>query len=56
VHKELGPGVPDPPKEIAEIKNSESRHRLAAGTRVLAKSVLCGLHHEYSLVPTAART
>ena len=31
----------------AAIPKSESRHRLAAGALVLAKSVLGGLHHEY---------
>jgi len=55
VHKELGPCVPGPPKDIVPIAKSESRHRLAAGTLVLAKSVLNGLHHEYSLRATTAR-
>ena len=55
-HSSLGPGVPDPPQELAVIQRSESRHRLAAGTLVLARSVLGGLHHEYFLVapPTSA--
>ena len=48
-HRSLGPGVPDPPKEVAISPRSASRHRLAAGALVLAKSVLGGLHHEYSL-------
>jgi putative transposase len=48
-HSALGPGVPDPPREIALVPNFSSRHRLAAGAFVLAKSVLGGLHHEYSL-------
>jgi hypothetical protein len=55
VHMELGPGVPDPPKEMAEIANSETRHRLAAGALVLTKSILGGLHHEYSLGTATAR-
>jgi hypothetical protein len=50
-HKSLGPGVPDPPKVISVGPKSESRHRMAAGAFVLAKSVLGGLHHEYSLGP-----
>jgi transposase InsO family protein len=54
VHKALGPGVPDPPKDIVTMARSESRHRLAAGTLVLAKSVLGGLHHEYSVAAVAA--
>lgn len=48
-HSALGPGVPDPPAGSVVVPKSESRHRLAAGTLVLAKSVLGGLHHEYSL-------
>ena len=53
-HSALGPGVPDPPQVRAVVPKPESRHRLAAGTLVLAKPVLGGLHHEYSLaMPTA---
>jgi putative transposase len=48
-HSSSGPGVPDPPQQLALISKSGSRHRLAVGTLVLAKSVLAGLHHEYSL-------
>ena len=54
-HSALGPGVPDPPQELAVIPRSEFRHRLAAGALVLAKSVLGGLHHEYSLATVRAR-
>ncbi len=53
-HSALGPGVPDPPKEQVLIPKPETRHRLAAGALVLAKSVLGGLHHEYSLAPASA--
>ena len=53
-HSSLGPGVPDPPREIAVIRNTESRHRLAAGSLVLARSVLAALHHEYLLAPAIA--
>jgi transposase InsO family protein len=55
-HSKLGPGVPDPPQDLTRIRNSAPRHRLAAGARVLAKSVLGGLHHEYFLatVPASA--
>jgi len=49
-HGALGPGVPDPPSEVSVLPKSETRHRLAAGSLVLAKSILGGLHHEYSLV------
>ena len=42
----LGPGVPDPPSARAPTKN----RRFTAGERLIvsAKSVLGGLHHEYS--------
>ena len=55
-HGALGPGVPDPPKGLALVPKSENRHRLAAGALVLAKSILGGLHHEYSLVTARAGT
>ena len=52
----LGPGVPSPPEIASVVPKPESRHRLPAGTVVHAKSVLGGLHHEYSLaaVPASA--
>jgi len=53
-HSMLGPGVPDPPLELAVVPKSESRHRLAAGVLVLARSVLSGLHHEYLLATAPA--
>jgi len=53
-HSALGPGVPDPPKECVKVPKSTSRHRLAAGALVRVKSVLGGLHHEYSLVAAPA--
>jgi putative transposase len=53
-HSSLGPGVPDPPSELAMLTKSVFRHRLAAGAIVLAKSVLGGLHHEYSLATAPA--
>jgi putative transposase len=47
-HSSLGPGVPDPPaNSIAPL--SPSRHRLDDFCAVYAKTVLGGLHHEYSL-------
>ena len=48
------PRVPGPPLSSARVPESESRHRLAAGALVLAKSVLGGLHHEYSTATTPA--
>ena len=53
-HSSLGPSVPDPPKGLVLMRNSESRHQLAAGVLVRAQSVLSGLHHEYLLVPATA--
>jgi transposase InsO family protein len=53
-HSRLGSGVPDPPRGAAVLLKSESQHRLAAGTHVLAKSVLGGLHHEYSIATASA--
>ncbi len=51
----LGPGVPDPPRAAELIPKSQTRHRLAAGALVLVKSVLGGLHHEYSSVADVSR-
>jgi putative transposase len=50
-HMALGPGVPDPPAQAVRFQARESRHRIREGLVVLAKSVLSGLHHEYSAVP-----
>ena len=50
-HMALGPGVPDPPRKSAVLWPQQSRHRIGEGLVVLAKSVLGGLHHEYSLAP-----
>jgi putative transposase len=52
-HSALGPGVPDPPQPTAVFRN-RSRHRLAAGALVRVRSVLSGLHHEYSLATIAS--
>jgi putative transposase len=51
-HSSLGPGVPDPPGILAMVQKVKSRHRLGEGVAVLAKSVLGGLHHEYSMAPS----
>jgi putative transposase len=48
-HSALGPGVPDLPQKHGVIPVLETRRRLAADALVLVKSVLSGLHHEYSL-------
>ena len=53
-HSSLAPGVPDPAATLATVRKLESRHRLGEGVVVLAKSVLGGLHHEYSMAPSLA--
>jgi hypothetical protein len=53
-HSMLDPGVPDPPRGAAGVPKSETRYRLAAGALVLGKSVLGGLHHEYSIAMLSA--
>ena len=53
-HMALGPGVPDPPPKTAVFPAPQSRHRIADGFVMLAKSMLGGLHHEYSLAPAVA--
>ena len=53
-HSRLGPGVPGPPRAAAPVPSSQIRHRLAAGALVLAKSVLGGLHNEYSIAMVSA--
>jgi transposase InsO family protein len=50
-HMALGPGVPDPPTVTSRPSTRPSRHRIVEGLTVRAKSILGGLHHEYSLVP-----
>jgi hypothetical protein len=45
----LGPSVPDPPVGAVLRANEKSRQRLGARAVVCARSVLGGLHHEYSL-------
>ena len=51
-HSSLGPSLPGPPNTVvASTKPSYFRHRLEEGDVVRSKSVLGGLHHEYSLVP-----
>jgi transposase InsO family protein len=49
-HISLGPGVPDPPADLALIPYENSRHRVGRCLVVHAKPILGGLHHEYSLV------
>jgi transposase InsO family protein len=53
-HMALGPGVPDPPAGSVLHPNDKPRHRLGARAMVCARSVLGGLHHEYSLASALA--
>jgi putative transposase len=47
-HSALGPGVPAPPTN-STVPLSKSRHHLDDFSSVCVKSILGGLHHEYSL-------
>ena len=51
-HSALGPGFPQPAE--ADVPESGHRHKLPPGHRIGKRSVLGGLHHEYSLVKEAA--
>jgi putative transposase len=51
-HSSLGPGIPDPPEDLP-VEPQPHRHRLPPASRVVAKPVLGGLHHEYRLVKAA---
>jgi transposase InsO family protein len=53
-HMALGPGVPDPPPALRDQQYASSRHRREVSYAVHAKSILAGLHHEYSLAPAYA--
>jgi putative transposase len=52
-HRSLGPGIPvrKPPAKFAA---QTSRHHIPEGWRVVKKSILSGLHHEYELRKVAA--
>jgi putative transposase len=54
-HSTLGPGVPDPPEKYEVMPTLKTRHCLAADTLVLVKSVLGGVHHEYSVGKVSSR-
>ena len=51
-HMALGPSVPDPPSEVARPPAQLSRHRMGGRLVLRAKSILGGLHYEYSLALT----
>jgi hypothetical protein len=49
----LGPGIPDLGEAFATTRNCH-RHQVAPDSKVVARSVLGGLHHEYRLERIAA--
>ena len=51
-HASLGPGIPDVPCD--EASQPSNGHRIPNGHRVVAVSILAGLHHEYRLESLAA--
>jgi len=53
-HMALGPGIPDPPPALRDQQKASSRRRREESYAVHAKSILDGLHHEYSFAPACA--
>ena len=53
-HMALGPGVPDPPFAAVRPSTQLSRHQIGGRLVLRVKSILGGLHHEYSLAPQLA--
>ncbi len=51
-HSSLGPGIPEPSNMVLLL--SGPRHTLPQGSRVVARLVVGGLHHEYRLEKVAA--
>ncbi len=52
-HSSLGPGLPDPPPNFP-VDVQRHGHRFDRTSRIVAHSVLNGLHHEYRLTAGAA--
>jgi putative transposase len=50
-HMALGPGVPDPPSATMRPSTHIFRHQIGGRLMLRVKSILGGLHHEYSLAP-----
>jgi len=51
-HSSLGPGIPDP--GLGQVSVKSRGHLIPLGHRVVARPILGGLHHEYSLQRLAA--
>jgi putative transposase len=51
-HAGLGPGLPEPSSNLPALL--VAGYRVPRGTRVVARSILGGLHHEYGLEKVAA--
>ena len=49
----LGPGIPDPEAHLP-VEPQKHRHKVADNVHVIARRILGGLHHEYSLEKWAA--
>jgi putative transposase len=52
-HMSLGPGIPQP-RPALPVTPQAPRHQIPTGQRVVARSVLGGLHHDYGLERRAA--
>jgi putative transposase len=52
-HMASGPGIPQPPPPLP-LPLQEHRHRLPEPLRVVARSILGGLHHDYGLATKVA--
>jgi hypothetical protein len=51
-HSSLGPGIPDPPRDLPH--GASSRYRIPQDYSVVAKPILRGSHHEYGFERFAA--
>jgi len=51
-HSSLGPGIPDRSSPKAELQTE--RHSIPKNPRIVATSILGGLHHEYGLEESAS--